>query len=435
MERNLQRDGLPRLRVLVWMTAALIAVSGCGGGSGGGGGSSVDPPDLAMDLPESLTGENSGSSLIEGAAPEGPQCNFDGSGDNDPFKNGYYMTKFLVGIAASTICMSDFLMTIVPEMKLPGDGSIQDVPAEDDPYAPTGVSYTKESGNQRTIRAYWNGNTEDPGMYFSWVESSSRLQGRLINTEEAMGGGEDPGAPTDMRMDFNYTSGEKSAQVYFAFPADHPYGVTGFRVSVTRDEDDGTVIALGRMDMSKQPFSAFDPDIETYITETPVLMMYTVANEAGSGAAVASFADHGIGFDIPPSDHLGYYRFTNTDKYFFTAAGAAEWINKTVTAATYEGGKSLSTITESNIDSFLSLSGGTTAACTASAGTSGTNCVNLLNGIFDGASFSPEQDAGSDPGDWRSTIISGVASDDFLSSPYPSGYSSWDGVFDMDFNP
>ena len=73
---------------------------------------------------------------------------------------------------------------------------------------------------------------------------------------------------------------------------------------------------------------------------------------------------------------------------------------------------------------------------TETPGVSNTDCVALLNGIFTlGGGFGFEINSGDDPADERSTIINAVTSTDYLQSPYPAGFTSWDGVFKTRFTP
>lgn len=169
--------------------------------------------------------------------------------------------------------------------------------------------------------------------------------------------------------------------------------------------------------------------------------MYTVSDDLGSGAAIATFGDFALGFDLSvgfAGEHLGYYLFDKTDKYFFNAAGASEWIDKAITDGSYQTGKTSTAITDSIIESALSIVTGTDLTGTIDSCFTGSSvgCVDLLNGIFAGGSgFVTEVNVGSDPADERSTIINAITSTDYLQSPYPDGFTSWSGVFKRKFTP
>ena len=130
---------------------------------------------------------------------------------------------------------------------------------------------------------------------------------------------------------------------------------------------------------------------------------------------------------------MGYYLFTKTDKYFFNAAGASEWIDKAITAASYETG--ITPMAPRPVIEFA-LFGSVTGTIDNCVAGINTECVDLLNGIFtidSGLGFEINQ--GSDPVDQRSAIINNVAPSDYLQSPYPNGFISWSGVFDKTFTP
>jgi len=129
---------------------------------------------------------------------------------------------------------------------------------------------------------------------------------------------------------------------------------------------------------------------------------------------------------------LGYYIHTKQDNYFFAADATSEWIDKTVTAASYKGGKTADSSTDSYLDSALGITSGTTNSC--GLGTD-TACVTMIQGIYTAGWSGQEQNSGADPADDRSTLVDAVTTDDMLSSVYPSGATSWDDVFEMTFTP
>lgn len=431
------RTSFPALALALALGVVLAA---CGGSSGGGdgGGQSLSAPRLDMGLPESLTGGSTSTATASdaGSLRAGPQCDFNGAGSGDPFRNGYRMTQFLVSMAAAQTCLADFLMNEVTQLGAPTDGTLVALPSGD-AGSPSHLSITTDTATQTTIRLYWDGNTTTPAMFLSWNEGSAATEGRLIATAAAMGGSTDPGAPDRMRLDFTYTDTEQKVNLYFAFPSTNPHMVSGFHIRVSKalDGSTPTYVALGRMDMSGQPMAAFDSNITNHISAAPTMLVFTISDADGQGAAIASFTDLGLGFDLGADGHLGYYLHTKTDKYFFTGGGASEWIDKALNSASLAGGKTTNSTVDGSVESALGLSAGTIGTCATASPNPDAACNALLSAIFADSNYVTEPESGSDPGDARSTVINSVTASDYLQSPYPPGFSSWSGVFEMSFTP
>ena len=399
----------------------------------------VATPSINMSLPTTLTGTASASaSMAPGGvsyAEGGPSCNFDGngSGDTDPFRNGHTMSRFLVSMTAQWMCFGDWMMTAVMAMGWPIDGAIQTIPEDaDDPDSPTGISITQDSATQTTIRLYWNNETTTPGMFISWNTNGGTTTGRLVLGSVFMNdGGADANAPERMRMDFTIVEDvQQTADMFLSFPTASS-AFTGFRTEVVKDLEDDSVIARAKMDMKAQYGS--DAGMDAAISATPVYNVYTIADSAGAGAAIANMSDIGIGLDGGGvNQHLGYFLFTKTDKFFFNASGTSEYVNKAISPAVYVDGRTATTFL-TNVETALTLPGGYfSGTCNATT----TDCTLLFNTMFDDPNFGgQEQNSGTDPGDARSTTINAVTSTSYLSSVYPTGSTSWDGVFDMSFTP
>ncbi len=154
------KRGARRWLMPALIVAGLAALSACDDGGGGGG---KDAPTLDMNYPDSLTGGLNPAALTEQEGG-GPNCNFIGTGNDDPFQNGYFMTKWLVSAAATWSCITDFLIFIVALSNIPDDGTVIAIDDPGDPNGPTGVSLTRDSKSQRTIRFYYNGSTTTEGV-------------------------------------------------------------------------------------------------------------------------------------------------------------------------------------------------------------------------------------------------------------------------------
>ncbi len=396
---------------------------------------SISTPSLELSFPDTLTGgSTSSASVAPGevnyAESDGPNCNFDGNGDdNDPFKNGQNMSRFLISMTATWMCFGDWMMTNVMAMGWPVDGVIQTIPEDaDDPDSPTGISITQDSDTQTTIRLYWEDDTTTPGMFISWNTDSGTTTGKMVLGSVFMGDDDSSDSPDEMRMDFTVSATEQIADMFLAFP-DAASAFTGFRTEVTKDLADNSFIARAKMDMKAQYSS--DATMDTLITETPVYQVFTVADSTGAGAALAEMSDIGWGLDLSGSSlgHIGYYLFTKTDTFFFNASGVSEYVNKVISSATYEGARTSTTGNLDTIEAALSLSADYyTDTCNDTT----TDCSAMIEALFSNSDFGQEQNSGTDPGDSRSTAIT---SPSYLSSVYPTGSSSWDGVFDMSFTP
>jgi hypothetical protein len=139
------------------------------------------------------------------------------------------------------------------------------------------------------------------------------------------------------------------------------------------------------------------------------------------------------------TNHLGHYLTTKEDVYFFDANSEWDYIEKTFTAATLEGGRTTPATGGSWLAPFdpsldmiateleLGSSYFTGTECAAVGG----DCTALINAVIEDGFAGQEQNQGTDPMDWRSTSL---ASPTYLTTVFPNGLN-WDGAFDQVFYP
>ncbi len=411
-------------------------------------------PALDMALPKSLTGgaqsaEKPGKLLKTNASGiEGP-CAFVGNNDEDPFVNGYRMTRFMVSAVATWTCIGDVLINMADFV--PHDGAIyeteNDTQSPDyDAEAPTHYSVTDDSDVQTTIRLYYAYDRSAPPapgtvpqFYISWeTGAEGHVKGRLIidgagtNPDDR-----DPEDPTMIRMDFSETDAEKIADMVLRFDEGNHWA-EGFRIRVRKDLNANPLrqvfLARGRLEMKAQ----FLPT--PGISEIPTVQMYTVSDRLGQGAAIAEFQDLSLPLllNFLGGNHLGNYLFTKNDRYFFEDDSDWDWIQKTISTATYRGGRTTPAAGGSWIPFNPSLDMIISALNLDSDYFTGTkcadvndDCTDLLNAVFVDGFAEQEPNQGADPGDWRSTAIANPV---YLETIYPNG-QNWDGAFDFIFNP
>jgi len=439
-------SGLLRGLTLTMALGAVVFTAGCGGGDDAG-----DAPatvSLNLNLPDSLTG---------GAAPAAPvamvihkaassadvPCAFLGTGDDDDvFRNGYNMTKFMVSAVAAWTCIADTIIEMADTV--PHDGAIHetqnDTTADNyDADDPTHYLVTNDSETQTTARVYFGYDraappaaSDTPELFISWNKAANGdITGRLIiDVVNLNPDGYDPEGPIMMRTDFNYTTFAKIADMYLQFDNGNQWA-DGLRIQVAKDltaSAAGQVFtARGLMNMKDQ-FLPVDG-----ITELPQLRMYTVSDRLGEGAAVAEFVDVALALQIDANDHLGNYLFAKTDRYFFDSNQSWDWIDKSITRSEYRGARALTDYTLDDIVAFLNDPNPTLdpAYFDTNCINVGDDCNDFLNAIFADGFADQEPNQGADPDDWRSTA---VADPDYLTTVYPNG-TDWTDAFDPVFTP
>ena len=427
----------------VLLAAAGLLLAGCDSSTTAvktsSSGTTLGAPTTSMAFPASVTGGPApASATLQGAglvpqAAGGPNCNVAGE-TGDPMANGHRMTRFMVGIVAPWPCLADFIMSTVEQMVAGGqvkpDGTFY--PLAGPPPAPTGVSVSIDSATGiRTVKMFFNSDATTPGLYLAWVAQTGGSRGKVVIKISAMLPAADPKAPTDLRMDFQNDGTTKSGDMFMAFAATSPM-LNGFRVQASQTLADKSLVIKGLMD-TKAQFNATTFPTPPY--PAPQLAMIAVTDGAGNGAALASMINVAAFFGP-----LGNFLFTKTDKHYFDLSSNPQWINKAITAAAYKGGANLvaPNPTPAMVDTMFTpaLTPNTTADCTASSqtSTSAANCLILLGRLFaQPPSGLPPVEANSATAEPTDARNAGINNGTLLTSVYPTGSTSWTGVFDMTF--
>lgn len=434
---------------------------GCGGSANDTNNAAPDDNlSVRLELPDSLTGGTAannkgiaakiGQVAVAGRGGTGEPCAFIGpEDDNDPFRNGYDTTRFLVSTMATWTCVADLLIDLADVIAHDGiivesdnDTLASDYESDD----PTHYSITDDSDTQVTVRMYYGYDranppvpTDIPDFYVSWSQTSDDIvQGRMIiNANGINGANQNSDDPALMRMDFDFDADQRSADMFLQFNGDNQWA-EGFRIQITKDLNASPLAqvftARGLIKMAGQFFPV------PGITETPNIQFYTVSDLLGNGAAIEEVQD----FSLPLllnfflDNHLGNYLFTKTDLYFFEGDQDWEYIYKTVTSSEYRDGRNTPATGGSWLPFDPSLDMIINALSLANSYFTGNQCAiigddcnDLLNAVFLDGFAGQEQNQGSDPMDWRSDALNNA---NYLSSIYPNDID-WDGAFDQSFTP
>lgn len=437
-------------------------LAACSGGGNGSGSNSGEILDLDMQIPNSLTGGPATSAVVAPAtiravtsgAADLP-CAYQGPDDeDDPFRNGYEMTKFMVSAVAAWTCWADTLIEIAAYVPHDGQITATENQTDVDNYdadEPTHYSVTDDSATQTTARLYYGYDRDvpplvdaDPQFFLSWnKDENGDIQGRLIIDASGIdAANRNPEDPITMRMDFQFSGTEKIVDMFLRFDDGNPWA-DGFRIEVSKDltaAPFAQVFTARGMINSKRQFIQV-PGISEY----PELQMYTVSDASGNGAAIADLRSVALPLvlNAASGNHLGNYLFDKVDGYFFDADQSTsepwDWIYKTFTAAQYRGGRTtpvtggtLFPVFDPSLDQIITelnlpnsyFSGNECASI-------GDDCVQLLNAIFADGFAGQEPNQGFDPQDWRSAALQSPV---YLDSVYPNG-SDWNGAFDFSFTP
>ena len=417
---------------------------------------------LDMEIPDSMTGggsqitSNKLTMAKAGAAPlaatgTGQPCSYTGADDDDIFRNGYQTTKFMVSAMATWTCIADLLIDVSD--LVPHNGII--VETENDTNAsnydadePTHYSVSDESATQTTIKLYYGYNRshppiagETPQFYISWNENANGvIDGRLIidgtgvNWEDHTSDD-----PVMMRMDFNYTGTQQVADMFLQFDNGNHWA-DGFRIQMTRDL---TANVLGKVFEARGMINMKAQFLPlTGITEVPDVQLYSVADGFGNGAAITELQDMALPLpvNIFTGNTLGNYLLSKRDVYYFEYDMDWDYINKTVIASEYRGGRTTAATGGTWIPFDPSLDLIVTELALDPGYFTGSQCANigddcnqLLNKVYDFVNGFAEQEAnqGTEPADWRSTSINSAQ---YLDTVYPNG-TDWTGAFDFSFTP
>jgi hypothetical protein len=385
-------------------------------------------------------------------AGTGEPCSYLGNeDDDDPFRNGYETSKFMISAMAAWTCIADLLIDVssyVPHngeiIETENDNNADDFEADE----PTHYSVTDDSESQVTVRLYYNYSRSQPPVvgemaqfYVSWnTADNGDIEGRMIIDGTGVSWDDHQSDdPVMMRMDFNFTSAQKTADMFLQFD-DNNLWANGFRIQIVKDMNVNPLLkvfeARGLINMKAQ----FAP-VNT-ISEIPDIHVYTVSDALGNGASIAEFQNVSLPLVLNANtgNHLGDYLFSKKDVYFFEHDMDWEYINKAVLSSEYRGNRTTPAtggswlpfdpsldliITALNLDTDY-FSGSKCAIV-------GDDCNDLLNAIFDftGGFAGQEENQGTDPLDWRSTALNNA---DYLTTVYPNGVD-WTGAFEHDFTP
>ncbi|VAW68586.1 hypothetical protein MNBD_GAMMA09-3216 [hydrothermal vent metagenome] len=428
-----------------------------------------DSLSVDLKLPDSLTGggstqqttsktlsQNSVSKIQQitrsAKSGTGQPCFYNGINDDEPFRNGYQTTKFMVSVMASWTCIADLLIDI--STVVPHDGLIKETDnnidnANYDADEPTHYNVIDESATQTTINMYYGYNRssppvtgEAPQFYISWdKQSDTDYQGRMVvNASGVNWDNRKADDPVMMRMDFNFNSTTQTADMFLQFDANNQWA-DGMRINITKDLTasplDQVYLARGLINMKAQ----FLPVAS--ISEIPQIQLFTASDGFGNGAAITEIQDMSLPLLLNQStnNHLGNYLFSKKDTYFFSFDQNWEYINKTIVSAEYRGGRTTAATGGSWVPFDPSLDIIISAMPTLDADyfsgskctNNGDDCTTLLNAVFDftGGFAGHEQNQGSDPADWRSSAINNAV---YLSSVYPNSIN-WNNAFDLSFTP
>jgi hypothetical protein len=448
------------IRTRVWLPLALSAalLAGCGGSSDEPVPVKEQTPEtssfLNLNLPDSLTGGpvttnqslSIAASAVTAQSEHDVPCAYLGVEDDDPFRNGYQMTKFMVSAVATWSCIADVLIEVAEAQIVPHDGTIHETDndtsaANYDPDDPTHFSITDDADNQTTIRMYYAYDRdnppvmgEDPQFYVSWVENTNaEYEGRLVISSDINPDSRAADDPAWARMDFHFTAEQKVADMFLQFDEGNQWA-EGFRIRVTKDLTANALsqvfTAQGKIKLKAQFVPVEGVDV------LPTLDMYTVSDKFGNGAAVADFVDVTLALELSETSDLGNYLFNKNDKYAFDLDGDPDWVYKTFSSATYVNGRNIPATggTEDNpsLDQIsLFLWPNDPNYFESNCIDSNPDCVVLFNRIFEDGFGDQEPNFGEDPMDWRSI---GIENPVYLDSVYPNG-TDWTGAFDFSFTP
>lgn len=434
------------------LSASVTLLAGCGGKSADSAPADSTPAFFDMQLPASLTGHRqstvqaSAAAAIYASAATDQPCAFLGEDGDNPFVNGYQMTKFMTAAVAGWTCVADQLIEVAKWVQHTGEMVETDNNTLDAGYdreEPTHYRVVDDSATQTSIYLYYGYDRAtppqigtDPQFFISWNEAENgNTSGRLVIDALGINGLDaNPEDPSMMRMDFDFDATQKHADMYLRFGPGNQWA-DGFRITVDKDL---TANPLGQVFVARGLIKMKRQFIEVPgVTLVPNLQMYTVSDKFGNGAAIAEFSDVAVSLPLGPifvDQNLGNFLFTKTDRYYFQADGGWDYIHKNMSSAAYQGGSNSSTETNAAVQSYFiekGLLGGTEVTdCLASTGND-INCIALMDAIFADGYAGQEGNQGTDPGDWRSVSLAGPV---YLNSVYPNGMD-WSGAFDYHFMP
>ncbi len=410
------------------------------------------PPTLSMNIPDSLTGGGSttnfkskiSASTVTGSVQLTEPCTFNGSDKEDPFVNGYELSKFLVGQISTWTCISDLVISIVDFTVNDGEIHATDNIKDSTSYKsddPTHYQVVRTGKGQTKMRLFYGYAIDNPpivddkaGLVLFWNKNDEgEISGLLsldmnfldspINLED----------PTGLRLEFNQTASKSSNDMFLIFDESNAEA-EGMRVIVTLDKTalfSAPVYTVQALIKAKKQWL----DVAS-VSEVPYYKLYAVTDKLGNGASRAFISDIAIPFEIATDNNLGDYLFDKTDDYYFDADISKanwQWVNKTVTKSKYVASRTtpatggswipFSPSLDMLINAFqLDSDYFTAGKCELP----GDSCDELLNAVFIDGFDDQESNQGSDPQDWRSQAMQNL---EYLDSVYPNGLD-WTGALE-----
>lgn len=445
--------------ITLLLTAGLI--SACGGSTENSTSPPQDNLSVRLQLPDSLTGGSAANSprtvagkiagvAVAGKGGTGEPCSFNGHEDkDDPFRNGYDTSRFLISTMATWTCVADFLIdfaAVVDHRGIILETDNDTLAASYEADEPTHYSITDVSDSQVTVLMYYGYSraipplpTDPAQFYISWNETSQEIvEGRMIIDIHVIDDQEsNENNLSKMRMDFDFNENQRSADMFLQFDENNLWA-DGFRIQISKDLNSSPLgqvfTARGLIQMTDQFFPV------SGISETPDIQFYTVADLIGNGATIQEVQNFSLPLllNFALDNHLGDYLLNKRDIYFFEADQDWEYINKTINSSEYRGSRSTPATGGSwlpfnpSIDMINAALGLPADYFTGGqCENAGDNCNDFLNAVFADGFSDQEMNQGTDPMDWRSTALENA---DYLSSVYPDGIS-WAGAFEQTFTP
>ena len=424
---------LPHRGISVWTLCILLVFlgAGCKEDLGEPAGSNVGPttkqldvPKLNLTLPDNLAKKESGTPLMGAnnggsfsamnnslptrSSSDEPNCKYVNGLNDDMFRHGYHLTKYLSQVGAAYSCFADWVMKKTVEWDIPTDGKVYDVKANKES-EPTGVSVVKDSPTQHSLRFFYRKKTEDPGWLVSWKKNGEQVSGRIVFDNDVvrktLNANDDP---RKVRIDFIKTNDQLTLDIYALFPTHNK--TESFRMNLIKkltgsDTESDKIKIKGYLITRVQPYKDSN---SSSITDQPVFKIAAISDANGKGGTVTVVDKLLMG-----SSTYGYFLTQFKDKFAFTNTQPSEWIKKTMQNAE------------------LKISG------PQSGCNSNSTCTAKWNTWIQDPAISAQlemQNAGSEPNDARSDFANNFVDSQYLDQVYPDRETSWNSVFDMRFD-
>lgn len=420
---------------MISLFISAVIFSGCSESGEKSSGSStattrgIKVPEFNLKAPSNVTGQqrsssrsgNQASMANKSVSADPPRfavvsdpenCEFIGTIGNEMFKDGFNLNKFHTRLAASYMCVADYVLKIPQDNAIPLNGKVYDAKPKDAAVDPTGVSAEKISDNKYVMKYFYRKNNATPGWYIAWEKADGIFKGKIVvNNLVAKRSLDTIDDPTKMRVDFSNTSAIKTVDIYAVFPTNNDT-TKSFRLNLVHksSEPDNTVDKIKVKSILKANKQTFVPSIErSRFVANPVFKAISIVDSLGKGAVRSKMTEVGYGDGRRGADS-GYYALTFDERYYFTKTSPNEFVHKDV------------------IDVAQKVAGNP-PLCTDDAdcktkwiGWLGTSGKGDLAG-----------NTGTEPNDDRRPIIQGITDTDYLDDTLPDNANNWDDVFDMTF--